>query len=142
MPSDKQLKAKGPLLMVAGIKGAVGSTLATAVAALKNGAEHAAAGLTTRGKFSYLGPLQDMDVAGWDLQEKPLPEVVRQSGILPENIWKPYLPDLEKVPVLVPPDENLDCKTRVGRLEKDMRFFSDRFSTRSPVLMMWEALGP
>jgi len=135
MPPDEKLKPKAPLLLVAGAKGAVGSTLAVAVAALKNGADHVSAGLTTREKFSFLGRLQDIDLAGWDPQEKSLPAVVQLNGILPENIWRPHLTALGSIPILLPPPTNLDLETRVDRLAQDMRSFGRRFPTRLPVLI-------
>jgi myo-inositol-1-phosphate synthase len=134
MPSDAKLKACAPLLMVTGAKGAVGSTLAVAVAALKSGAKQVAASLTTRDKFSRLGSVQDIDLAGWDSQGKSLPEVVQQSGILPATIWKPYKTDLESIPIN-PPPQDLDLEIRVNRLMQDMLSFSRQFSDRSPVLI-------
>jgi myo-inositol-1-phosphate synthase len=56
MTRTDPLEARSLLVMIAGAKGAVGSTVAAAVAALQKNPDAVLPSLITRDSFVYLGP--------------------------------------------------------------------------------------
>lgn len=126
----------GPLLLlIAGAKGAVASTVAVAVLALRRDPEPVLASLTTADKFPYLGPPQALHLAGWDRTRKPLSAAIAEHGVLPERLWKPYTRDLDRMPLQEAPDPDLDFGTQVERLREDLRAFGARFPGARPVFV-------
>ena len=59
-------KAQSLLLMIAGAKGAVGSTVAVATAAMRRHPESVLPSLTTGDMFPHLDPFQPIQMVGWD----------------------------------------------------------------------------
>ena len=82
MDNETPTETRPLLLMVAGAKGAVGSTVAAAIAAMgisRNGlADH----LMTADKFSHLGGLEKMKMVGWDTDSRTLSDTVLYHGVL------------------------------------------------------------
>ncbi|MFW6272034.1 MAG: inositol-3-phosphate synthase [Desulfosalsimonas sp.] len=117
--------AKGVLLMAAGIKGAIGSTLAAAVAMMRQTPEAVLPYLTTAGKFSYLGMEHNISIAGWDINPAPFSRVLDRCGVLDKRLWEPCIPELEKIDVSPGPDTDtgLDTKSRVERVSADIEEF-------------------
>ncbi|MBI5604218.1 MAG: hypothetical protein HY879_12780 [Deltaproteobacteria bacterium] len=64
------------LLMVAGAKGAIASTLGVAITALDKNPKGILPSLTTADKFPYLGPAQAVRMVGWDKSRKSLLESI------------------------------------------------------------------
>jgi len=91
------------LLIVAGAKGAVGSTLAVVVAAMPQRPESILPSLTTAQMLSDLLPSKPIHMLGWDLNHRRLPECVEEHVVLPKEMWKPYENQLDRVQVHVPP---------------------------------------
>lgn len=126
----------GPLLlMIAGAKGAVASTVAVAVLALQRDPESILSSLTTADKFPYLGPPQAFQMAGWDQDRKPLSSSLEDHGVLPEPLWKPYQFELDQIAIREAPAPDLDFGATVERLREDIRFFRDRFPGTQPVFV-------
>ncbi len=126
----------GPLLLlIAGAKGAVASTVAVAVLALRRDPGSILSSLTTADKFPYLGPPQAFHLAGWDQSRKTLPESIEAHGVLPEHLWKPCQFDLNQMTIREAPAPDLDFGTTVERLREDIRFFCDLFPEARPVFV-------
>jgi myo-inositol-1-phosphate synthase len=123
------------LLMVAGAKGAVASTLAVAVTTLLHNPDSVLSSLTTAGKFPYLGPPSAFIMAGWDKSRKSLPESIEDHGVLPERLWKPHEQELEKVLILKPPVSTLKLRSQVEKLVKDIGVFQARYPNCRPILI-------
>ena len=123
------------LLMVAGAKGAVASTLAVAVAALQNDPDILLPSLTTRNRFSCLPPAHAVHMAGWDTQPAKLSDCVKTYGVVPENIWKPYQSTLDEIFIFQAPPLNLDLKAQVRHLMKEIREIKKQHSNVLPVLI-------
>ena len=126
----------GPLLLlVAGAKGAVASTVAVAVLALQRDPGSILSSLTTADKFPYLGPPQAIHLAGWDQSRKTWNESLEAHGVLPEHLWKPCQGDLDQMTIREAPAPDLDFGTTLERLREDIRFFCDRFPGAQPVFV-------
>jgi hypothetical protein len=68
----------GLLLMIAGAKGAIASTIAVSTAVLRHGGVGGLGGLTTADKFAALGPVDRIQFVGWDTQH---PQPGRGCGL-------------------------------------------------------------
>jgi len=122
------------LLLVAGLKGAIGTTLVTAVAALRAGDKSVSGGLITGDKFTDVLPVEALYVAGWDTRGENLVDCVRQSRVLPANVQETYAAALADVPVLnAPLSGTLD--SQVERLEADIEALCSQFPGSRPVLV-------
>ena len=128
-------ESRSLLVLIAGAKGAVGSTVAAAVAAVKKNPDAVLPSLITRDSFNYLGPAGNIYAAGWDANPAKLIDCVKNYGVLPENLWKPLQKDLEETPVFPSPPEGLDMKDQVARLMKDMQDLKQQYPHAMPVLI-------
>ncbi len=89
MTNSDDSKPRSLLLMIAGAKGAVGSTVAVAAAAMRKDPDAVLPSLTTRNSFPYLGPPHAVHMTGWDTEPEKLTECINNHGVLPESLWKP-----------------------------------------------------
>ena len=129
------LESRSLIVMIAGAKGAVGSTVVSAVAALQKNPDAVLPSLITRDSFIYLGPPESIYAAGWDANPVNLVDCVKHHGVLSENLWKPLQKDLEETPVLPSPPENLDMEGQVAYLRKDILELKQRHPSAIPVLI-------
>jgi myo-inositol-1-phosphate synthase len=118
-PSDKT-STDSLLLLVAGAKGAVASTLAVALAAMRRDPASVLSSLTTGHLFAGLGPLSATRLAGWDTSDESYPAAIKRHGVLPDAIWQPHAADLEQAAVIKAPDPAVDFKTQVEQLSRDI----------------------
>ena len=123
------------LLLVAGAKGAVASTLAVAVAALNRDPNLVLPSLTTAEKFPYLGSPQAIQVAGWDKSRTTLIDSIKDHGVLTEEIWRPYAPILNRIPIIEIPEAPLNLKSWVAQRVKEIRQLKTRFPNSRPVFI-------
>ena len=114
------------LLLVAGAKGAVASTLAVALAAMRRDPASVLPSLTTGHMFAALGPLPATCLAGWDTSAESYTAAIKRHGVLPEAIWQPHAEDLDQIPVLRAPDKTADLKEQVDRLSLDISEFKSQ----------------
>ncbi|MBW1693130.1 MAG: inositol-3-phosphate synthase [Deltaproteobacteria bacterium] len=123
------------LLMIAGAKGAVGSTTAVAVAAMKNNPKSILPSLTTRNRFPYLGSPHAVCMAGWDIESANLAGCIQKHGVLPESIWGPVQPDIDHVVMIKPSPSQKNLNEQVEHLMQDIRFFQEQFVNTRPVFI-------
>jgi myo-inositol-1-phosphate synthase len=135
MTNSDHLKPRSLLLLVAGAKGAVASTLAVAVAILQKDPDTLLPSLTTGNRFPYLGPPHAIHMAGWDTQPAKLSHCVKTHGVVPENFWKPYQSDLDEILIFQAPSPDLDLKAQVQHLIQDIRNIKKHHSHALPVLI-------
>jgi myo-inositol-1-phosphate synthase len=135
MTHTDPIESRSLLVMIAGAKGAVGSTVAAAVAAVKKNPDAVLPSLITRDSFGYLGPAGNIHAAGWDANPAKLVDCVENHGVLPENLWRPLQRDLEKIPVFASPPDGLDMKEQVAQLMKDMQDLKQQHPRALPVLI-------
>ncbi len=135
MTNSGHFKSRSLLLMVAGAKGAVASTLAVAVATLQKDPNILLPSLTTRNSFPYLAPHHAVHMAGWDTQPAKLSDCIKTHRVLPENIWKPYQSTLDEILIFQAPPPDLDLKTQVRHLMQNIQDFKKQHSNALPVLI-------
>ncbi len=131
-PSDRTPQL---LLLVAGLKGAIGTTLATAVAAMQENPQLVLPGLTTAGKFPFLGDCPAVTMAGWDLSTDDLTGAIARHGVLPEGMWRPHESRLTQISVFDAPDAALSIAGQVKQLQTGIRQCRERFPDARPVMV-------
>ncbi|MEJ2658972.1 MAG: inositol-3-phosphate synthase [Desulfobacterales bacterium] len=135
MPNTDRFKPRSLLVMIAGAKGAVGSTVAAAVAAMQKNPNAILSNLITRNSFVYLGPPESIYMTGWDANPSNLVDCVKNHGVLPENLWKPLQKNLDETLVLSSPTADLEMKGQVAKLMKDIQDFKKQHPHALPVLI-------
>jgi myo-inositol-1-phosphate synthase len=124
-----------PLLLVAGAKGAVASTLALAVAALGKNPESVLSSLTTQDKFPFLAPWENIRMAGWDNDPQNLTSAALCQGIVPDPLCRRYAADLEHIDIRPAPSDTQSLPDRVARLIADIRSFKAAHSGAQAVFV-------
>jgi myo-inositol-1-phosphate synthase len=127
--------SKSLLLLVAGAKGAIGSTLAAAVSMLKHHPEKILPYLTTTDKFSEIFPRQAVHLAGWDIADHPMTTAIHRHGVLPKDLWAPYRDEIDRVKVFAPPGTELDRTAQVQQIILDMASLKSDFPDALPVFI-------
>jgi myo-inositol-1-phosphate synthase len=123
------------LLLVAGAKGAIGTTLATAVAAMQTVPQTVLPGLTTADRFAFLGDCTAVTMAGWDTSPDDFPAAIERHGVLPTGSWQPHESRLVQMPVFEAPDVGSRIGDQVARLQADIRRCRERYPNARPVLI-------
>jgi myo-inositol-1-phosphate synthase len=135
MIDPDRLKNRPLLMLVAGAKGAVASTLALAVASLRRQPQLVLPSLTTAGSFPYLADASETVMAGWDSNPEPLDASVQCLGIVPEQHCGLYADELRQIPIRKAPSTELTLQQQVDVLLEDIRSFQERFPQSLPVLV-------
>jgi myo-inositol-1-phosphate synthase len=135
MTNSDHSKSRSLLLMVAGAKGAVASTLAVAVATLQKDPNILLPSLTTHNSFPYLAPFHAVHMAGWDTQPAKLSDCIKTNRVVPETIWKPYQSTLDEILIFQAPPPDLDLKAQVRHLMQDIQDIKKQHSNALPVLI-------
>ena len=123
------------LLLVAGAKGAIASTLAVAVTACRNTPEIVLPSLTTRDKFPYLGAVDKTLLAGWDHDPQPMATATLCQGILPESVCQLHADALDKLSLKAAPSIDKRLPEQVDLLMSDIQRFRHNHPTATPVLI-------
>ncbi|MDQ5985660.1 MAG: hypothetical protein CSYNP_01374 [Syntrophus sp. SKADARSKE-3] len=123
------------LILVAGAKGAVASTLAVAVLRAQHDPQSILNSLTTVELFPYLGLPQDIDFAGWDKSPTNMSESIRNHGVIPESIWRCFEHQLDELPLMTPPDSNAPMEEQVEKLTDDILALKQRYPDCRPVMI-------
>lgn len=125
---------KSPLLLVAGAKGAVGTTVAAAIADMKRNMENTLPWLTTA-NWADPNSLQEMAFAGWDRSGKNMLQCIEAQSVLPEGKYRHYSSWLEMLDVRRPPAENVGYPDQVRILSRDIQEFIETYPHHHPVLI-------
>ena len=125
-----------PLLMlVAGANGAVATTLAVATAALKQARETVLDSLTTGSKFPYLSAPENIQMAGWDINNRSLSGQMTVHGVIPDSISRPYAGALDQMAINAPPDGTLPLEVQIKQLMADIDEFRKPDPSAMPVFI-------
>ena len=103
MTRSEKTESDTLLLLVAGAKGAVASTVAAAIAVMQHDPAGVVPSLTTGNLFSFLGPLSATRLAGWDSAGETLTAAIEKHGVIPGSLWKSHAGDLDRLSVLPAP---------------------------------------
>ncbi len=125
---------KSILMMIAGAKGTVASTVAVAALASRRDPNSVFPFLTTTSRFSGSGIPLELEVAGWDTQEKPLAGCIAENGVLPEKVWKPLLQEIDCIPVKPAPRRS-SMKTQIEAVAHDIDEFRNQHPDSQPVFI-------
>ncbi len=128
--------------MVAGIKGAIGSTLAVAVQALRQHPDSILPYLMTAQKFSRLGDPTRIELAGWDPSERTVTEAIGHHRVLADSLWKPYAQDLASIAVANAPDPKAGLSEQTHQIRDQIRTFCAAFPDCRPVFINLLPAGP
>jgi myo-inositol-1-phosphate synthase len=97
------------LILIAGICGGVGSTVCATIGDARNNETsslHKYLMTESEKKIRSLNiqfpPISNMDVAGWDVRDRNIPDALRRHCILPTGKWINYEDWLEKISILKP----------------------------------------
>jgi myo-inositol-1-phosphate synthase len=127
MSANPTASPKALLLLVPGIKGAIGSTLCLATRMLPLQPEAILPYLTA----TDLVPGSDfptLHIAGWDLSSAGIAETVTAHGVVPPTVAGPLVAGLESVPTALAPDAADRLENQVAAIRRDI----DRFRSRQP----------
>jgi myo-inositol-1-phosphate synthase len=123
------------ILLVAGAKGAVGSTTAAAISALGRNPEAVLPYLTTCRRFSNVPAPAHFEMAGWDINPHPLEKIIEQNGILPDSAWKKHLSSIRKISIRNPLFSGLKPVDRIRKLMADIEDFKKSHPGSYPVFI-------
>ena len=121
------------LLLVAGAKGAIGSTIAATLCAWQKGEHNGRTGLTTADKFAFLGDLGQMQMKGWDTDERPMEAAIKHHGVLPRQLWEPYHSELSGLEIRPAPSMDQPLGLQVEAVRQDIQDFKRQYPVSRPV---------
>jgi len=123
------------LLLLAGAKGAIGSTLALAGHLLQSRAEIVAPYLTTADLWGDPAAAGPVHVAGWDQSPVTMAASLARHRVVPDSFWSAYRDALDDIPVAPAPDNGLSVSAQVDRLLSDIETFRKRHPAAQPVMI-------
>jgi myo-inositol-1-phosphate synthase len=127
--------AHNPLLIVAGAKGAVGSTVAATIGALKKDPHPVLPCLTTAEGFFFLGDPSRMEFTGWDISPRSMKQSLEYHGVLPPDTFLPYEEYISQIEIHQPPPPGVSLSEQVDWLTGDLQKLQGRYPGASPVLV-------
>ena len=123
------------LVLVAGAKGAIGTTLAAAVTALRKNPQLVLPSLTTADKFSFLGDCSAVALAGWDAASEDLTAALARHAVLPPELWRPWESDLQAIPIFQAPDAAQPMAEQIRHLQTDIQQCRQQYPRARIVLL-------
>lgn len=129
------ISSKPLLILVAGARGAIASTLAVALAALREGDFSIRSSLTTADRLSLLGPCENTWMAGWDIGTDPLSDAVDAHGVLPPDIRSAHREAVDILPIRPAPEAGRPPEQQVAQIENDIQAFVQAHTGCRPVLV-------
>ncbi len=123
------------LLLVAGVKGAIGTTLATAVGALPDRPDMVLPYLTTANRFDNLGHCASVTLAGWDSSPGSITDAIARHGVLPDGFWKPNESAINALTVMNAPADTGTIGDQVKQLTADIARCRESFPNARCVLV-------
>jgi len=135
MGPAKSSANKALLLLIAGAKGAVGSTVAAAAVALRKEPGAVLSSLTAPFGSSPPEALAGTEIAGWDVSSRTLTQSLDHHRVLPREIFLPLEEDLANINLLPAPPPAFSFRERVERLIQDIRGFMRLHPANQPVFI-------
>jgi myo-inositol-1-phosphate synthase len=135
MKSIDRANSRPLMILIAGAKGAVASTVAVAASVINDCPELIVPYLTTANNLSTLGEPGTILTAGWDSQNSTLIDAICHHRVLAPKIWKPYQAKLLQIPIKPAPDKSSGLKTQVEMISKDISFFKSLNPAALPVMV-------
>ena len=123
------------LLLVPGIKGAIGSTLCLAAKMLPQQPEAILPYLTATDFLPGVADFQRIAIAGWDLNAAPMSETVARHGIVPEQMAGPLAAELDDIPAMAATDAADRLEVQVSAIRRDIDQLRARHPDARPVMI-------
>ncbi len=123
------------VVMIAGAKGAVGSTVAAAVQMMRRDPALISNCLTTADDFSFLGGLDTLQVCGWDICGDSLPKVLEMHGVMDDANCAHISDALDAVQIKAPPPQTLSFARQVQGVMDDIAGFRAQWPGARPVMV-------
>ncbi len=135
MTNSEKSQSRPLLLIIAGAKGAVASTVAVAVTAMRKDPEIVLPSLTTGYRFPYLGSPGEIYLAGWDSQPADLATCIQKHGVLVDDLWKSYQSAINDIPIIESAPFDLNLSEQIDYLTEDIQVFMGQYPDARPVLI-------
>ncbi len=126
---------KSLLLLVAGAKGAIGSTLAAAISLMKYHPESVIPYLTTANQFSDIFPVQAVHLAGWDIADHSMTQAITHHGVLPKSVWEGYRDEIDSLTVFSPPEAHLNRAAQIRQVMEHIASLKNDFPDARPIFV-------
>jgi len=123
------------LILLAGGKGAIGTTLSVAAAALRKGTSGVVDHLSTAQLFADVIPLETVFAAGWDVRTENLADCAKAHGVLPDSIREAFSDELAATSMMTPPPADETMKAAVDRIASDIEQLRGQHPECVPVLV-------
>jgi myo-inositol-1-phosphate synthase len=123
------------VIMVAGAKGAIGTTLAAAITALRLRPKTILPWMTTANLFSHLSFINNIHMVGWDIRDQDLTDALKTHGVLPEHLWEPFAAEINDYHIIKAPSPALGLENQVAKLSSDMKTFKSLYPQALPVFI-------
>jgi myo-inositol-1-phosphate synthase len=133
--SDTLKASAAPLLLlVPGIKGAIGSTLGLASRMQAHRPEIILPYLTA---MDFLGPpvFPSIEMAGWDRSTARLSDTISAHGVVPEHVAGPITAELDAISTAAAPDAGGNIEDQVATIRRDIAQFRSHFPAARPVMI-------
>ncbi len=130
MTSEKPL-----VILIAGAKGAIGSTIATAVGLLKQNPEMVIPSLTTGEMFGPKEALPAIYMGGWDPEKRDLLATIKTHRVIPKDVWQPAADVIQAITVKDVPPQKLSVREQVALLMADINAYKEMYPGCMPVLV-------
>ncbi len=123
------------LLLVPGIKGAIGSTLCLASQMQPRHPEAILPYLTATDLLPAASEFPRIEMAGWDLSTASLGETVAHHGIVPAPMAQPLADEMDAIPTAAAPDAADRLEAQVSAIRRDIDRFRTRHSSARPIMI-------
>jgi myo-inositol-1-phosphate synthase len=123
------------LLVVAGLKGAIGSTLAVAVQALHDDPGLIMPYLMTAHKLPLLGNSPRFQIAGWDCRPGSIQEALTHHQVIDQRLYMSYDEALTEIPVRTAPDGTTALQNQTRLLAGHIQEFKAAYPQALPVFV-------
>ncbi len=123
------------LLLVPGIKGAIGSTLCLASRIQPKHPEAILPYLTATDLLPAGAAFPRIEIAGWDLITDSLSETVARHGVVPEHMADPLAAELDGIPTMAAPDAADRLEAQVSAIRGDIDQLRARYPDARPVMI-------
>lgn len=123
------------LILIAGAKGAVATTVAVAASVINDCPEMIVPYLTTSNNLPTLGEPGEISTAGWDIETSSIIDAICHHKVLSSQIWEPHQEKLLQIPIKPAPDNSLGLKKQVEIISEDISYFKSLNPNALPVLV-------
>ena len=135
MGTLESITSRPLLLLIAGVKGAIGSTMVLASHIMRRQPEMITPYLTTTALWSEGGAAAPVRVAGWDVSQQSLSKTLALHRVVPESLWRQDRDLLDDIQLAPAPKAGLSVSAQVDQLLEDIDVFRKTWPDAQPVMI-------